>query len=207
MVFTMRAWQKLHKGIYHAVSKKWKAIIIGVIFSFSLTLPIVTHANLAVRYAETILEEELYLLNATFNYTLTQEVIEALENGVTLKFVLEINVERERWYMWDETVAELKQAYQIKYFSLSNKYVLTYLNTGIQENYPSLNTLLTTLSRLKNFPLLDEPLVENQKEYWVRLRFYLDIEALPAPLRPVAYLSSEWRLASDWYLCPLKPVQ
>ena len=33
---------------------------------------------------------------------------------------------------------------------------------------------------------------------------YVDIEALPAPLRPVAYLSSPWRLTSEWYEWPLE---
>jgi hypothetical protein len=31
----------------------------------------------------------------------------------------------------------------------------------------------------------------------------LDIDALPTPLRLLAYLSDDWRLASEWYTWPL----
>jgi hypothetical protein len=36
-------------------------------------------------------------------------------------------------------------------------------------------------------------------KYRGRLRLRLDIEALPAPLRPIAYISPSWRLSSGWY--------
>ena len=35
-------------------------------------------------------------------------------------------------------------------------------------------------------------------DYSVDLRVGLDIEALPTPLRPVAYTSLSWRLNSGW---------
>ena len=38
-----------------------------------------------------------------------------------------------------------------------------------------------------------------QDEYTLAIRAKLDIEALPAPLRPVAYVSPSWRMSSGWY--------
>ena len=55
------------------------------------------------------------------------------------------------------------------------------------------------LGTIADFPLLDAYLLEGEKHYMLYVRARLDIEALPSPLRPLAYLSSLWRLESEWY--------
>jgi hypothetical protein len=82
--------------------------------------------------------------------------------------------------------------------------MLNLTNTGIQEIHTSLDSVLMSLNHLEDFPLLDAALVSSDSDYIVYLKIQLDIEALPAPLRPVAYFSSDWRLASDWFSCTLK---
>ena len=61
------------------------------------------------------------------------------------------------------------------------------------------------LGKIRNFPLLDEHLIGDKGHRYVRLRALLDIESLPSPMRPLAYLSSLWRLKSDWYEWPIEP--
>jgi hypothetical protein len=162
-----------------------------------------TIAEFSIYHAETKLYNGVYLLNAELNYRLNDTVVEALHNGVNLTLLLSIKVKRERWYMWDQTVTELIQRYELKYFALSKKYMLSNINTGIQEIYSSLETAVMNLNKLENFPLIDQALIAPQQNYIVYLKIQLDIEALPAPLRPVAYFSADWRLASDWYICEL----
>ena len=60
------------------------------------------------------------------------------------------------------------------------------------------------LSRIRDIPLIDEHLIDSDSAYTLRLRALLDIEALPSPMRPLAYFSSLWRLKSDWYEWPLE---
>ncbi|OAD18754.1 proline rich signal peptide protein [Candidatus Thiomargarita nelsonii] len=162
----------------------------------------ITFAHFSIQQAQTRLVDEVYVLNAEFDYNFTGVVIDALQNGVSLSLRLNIRIERERAYWWNETITILKQSYDLKYYALSRQYVLKYSNR--QENFSSLNAVLSRLNKLKNFPLVDKHSIENDQTYWVYLQIYLDIESLPVPLRPIAYLSSQWRLSSDWYLCPLK---
>jgi hypothetical protein len=158
-----------------------------------------------VNSAHTRLQNNLYLLDADITYRLSGEVIDALLNGVTIILELRIEVNKKRWYAWDVSVAELRQRYQLKYHMLTNQYMLTWLNTGVQENFAKLDTAMRQLGKLMDFPLLDAHLVENGEHYQVYLQTWLDIEALPAPLRPVAYFSPQWRLTSNRYTCPLEP--
>jgi len=174
-----------------------------------LVLLLVSHsvfsAGFTITKAKTHLLDDVYLLDASFDYQLTEVNIDALQNGVVLTLVLSIVIERERSYIWDQTIASLKQSYELKYSALSKQYMLKYQNTGIQETFPSLDEILNRINHLKDFPLLDKYLIEKNQTYIVSLQIELDIESLPISLRPIAYLSSQWRLSSDWYLCPLKP--
>ena len=191
---------KLRSKISRFVSLK--TILIGLSL---LCLSNLVYGDFSISYAQTRLVDNLYLLDAKLHYKLPEVPLEALQNGVALTFVLTIIVERERWYMWDEQIAVLKQRYQLKYHAFSKQYVLTYLNTGIQTTFATLEAILIQLGQLEDFPLLDKHLVTANAVYWVHLQTYLDIESLPVPLRPIAYLSSQWRLSSNWYLCPLQP--
>jgi hypothetical protein len=162
-------------------------------------------ADFSISYAKTRLVDNVYILDAKLNYELTEITIDALQNGISLTLELNIVVERERWYLWDEKIATLKQRYQLKYYALRRHYVLKYLNSGAAEIFFSLNTALARIGKLENFPLLKKHQIKPDETYWVYLNIYLDIESLPVPLRPIAHLSSQWRLSSNWYLCPLKP--
>lgn len=186
--------------------KYWKMNWFSVMLSFLILISHTTLAAFSVQRAETRLVDKVYLLDAEIEYSLTNKVKEALNNGVSIPLVLSIEVKRERWLVWDEQIASLKQLYQLKYYALSKQYVIKYQNTGIQEAFSNLETALIHLGTLVDFPLLDKSLVKTEETYSVYLQIYLDIEALPAPLRPIAYFSSKWRLLSEWYSCPLKPL-
>ncbi|GAB4352447.1 MAG: hypothetical protein Kow006_17010 [Gammaproteobacteria bacterium] len=156
-----------------------------------------------VRDASTHLSEGVYRLNASIDYRLSPAVREALENGVPLTVEIQIEVRRDRWYWLDEEVAVLNQYYLLQYHALSRQYLLTSLNSGKQRSFSTLRSALEAMGSLVDIPILDSKLLRPETEYQVRLRALLDIESLPAPLRPVAYLSDEWRLVSEWYSWPL----
>jgi len=175
---------------------KWLLLILLLISDQSF-------ADFSINTAKTRIADKIYLLDAQISYKLTDKAIDALNNGITLPIVLTIKIKRARWYFWNESVAELEQRYQLKYYTLSQQYSIKHLNTGIVQMFPTLDIALAYLGSLTDFPLLDAHLVKSSGEYWVYLQTYLDIESLPVPLRPVAYFTAQWRLTSDWYQCSL----
>lgn len=155
--------------------------------------------------AETNLKEHVFHLNAKMDLKFSDDALEALRSGVPLIILINIEVQQDRSWWWDKTVAKLEQGYLLLYHALSEKYIIHNLNSGAQVNYISLNTALHSLSNIYDFPLIDKNLLDEDDDYYVRLRTYLDIESLPAPMRPIAYISSQWQLESDWFSWPLKP--
>jgi hypothetical protein len=155
--------------------------------------------------AETKLKENVFQLEANMDLKFSDDALEALRSGVPLIVLVNIEVRKDRSWWWDKTIAELEQGYLLLYHALSEKYIIHNLNSGAQQNYVSLSAALYSLSNIRDFPLIDKNLLEQGDDYYVRLRTYLDIESLPAPMRPIAYISSQWQLESDWFSWPLKP--
>ena len=154
--------------------------------------------------AETKLKNNVFHIEADLDLKFSDDALEALRSGVPLIVLINIEVLKDRSWWWDKTIAKLEQGYLLLYHALSEKYIIHNLNSGAQQNYISLNTALYYLSNIKDFPLIDKNLIISGDDYYVRMRTYLDIESLPAPMRPIAYISSQWQLESDWFSWPLK---
>lgn len=173
-----------------------------------LCLGLVSHSQadgFTIRSVETRLLDKVYLLNTNVDYTFSEAALEALQNGVPLIVLLDIRVEQHNDWWIDKTIAELQQGYLLLYHALTEKYIINNLNSGAQENYDNLNVAISALGHIQDLPVLDAKLVQKDTRYHVELHTYLDLEALPAPMRPIAYISSQWRLESDWYRWPLQP--
>ncbi|MDH5394649.1 MAG: DUF4390 domain-containing protein [Gammaproteobacteria bacterium] len=157
-----------------------------------------------IRSANTSIKDHVYTLEAKMELNFSDDALDALRSGVPLIVLVNIEVLKDRNWWWDKTEAKLEQGYLLLYHALSEKYIIHNLNSGSQQNYISLKAALASLGRLDDLPLIDQNLLDKNAEYYVRLRTYLDIESLPAPMRPIAYISSQWQLESDWFSWPLK---
>ncbi|MEI2782582.1 MAG: DUF4390 domain-containing protein [Candidatus Competibacter sp.] len=153
--------------------------------------------------ASTKLEGGVYRLNARIEYHFSNPALEALQNGVPLTVELEMEVRRRRAWVWDETVYALTQRFRLEYHTLSRQYLVSNLNSGERRGFPSRTAALQFMGQINDFPFLDKGLLAPKERYDGALRAWLDIESLPAPLRLFAYLSDDWRLASEWRTWPL----
>ena len=189
-----------HPSTATAIRFCWKlGLLLGLLW---LTVTALA-ADFRVIEASTELEKGVYLLNARLKLRFPDGPLEALQNGVPLTVNLDIQVFRQREWLWDEIAAQLQQRFRLEYHALSRQYVISNLNSGELKSFTDLKVAIEFLSQIERFPLLDASLLSPSSSYQVRLRASLDIEVLPAPLQLVAYLSPEWRISSEWYTWPL----
>lgn len=151
------------------------------------------------------LADQVLRLDALFELRVSQQLVEALQNGVALNLLIEIEVSKERDYLWSASVASLTQRYQISYQPLTKHYVLENLNSGVEFQFPSLESLLAVASVLSDFPLLDSSLLEEDARYYGEIRISIDRDSFPVPLRLMSYVTDDWYLASEWFAWPLLP--
>ena len=153
----------------------------------------------SVQNVKTELVDDVYRLDAKLQYHFTKEALEALENGVSLTLVLDIEVIKPRRYMWDENIATLEQRYEIQFHALTDQYLLNNKNSGSRSVYSTLDEALSSLGQINNLPIIDAHLLNKEDHYMVQVRSRLDLDSLPVPLRLKGYFSSDWWLTSGWY--------
>ncbi len=146
-----------------------------------------------------------HVVDVAMEIDFSDEVQEALANGVPITIVVEINFKKTRKFLWDDTVASVKRKLRLKYHALTSQYMLTNQFTGERDTFGSLANAIDAMRSLQELPVARQDQLNPKQNYVGEISASLDVEALPAPLRPQAYLSPRWRLASNtlrWEFSP-----
>jgi hypothetical protein len=136
-----------------------------------------------------------------FDLTLPAKVEEAVSKGIPFEIVIEVRLYRERGLLWNETVGSWIRRRELRFHALSGQYLVREVSgkPEQQESFATLPEALRALGSLLELRLpLDRALPADGYQYLVRTRAWLDIESLPAPLRPRAYTSLDWHIGTGW---------
>jgi hypothetical protein len=154
------------------------------------------HADGGIQIRSITLEgtEEGYQFDADFEITLNHKLENALEKGIVLYFVTELNLVNSRWYWLDERIAQSRVREGLSYYALTRQYRLS--RGTLSQNFGTLREALQALSRVRNRPIIASAELRQDVEYTVELRMRLDISALPKPFQVETLGSREWDLSS-----------
>ncbi len=152
-----------------------------------------------VRSASTSVREGVIYLDARLQLVLSDQALAALDNGVPLTIELILEVVRERRFLPDPMDAELALRYELEYRPLSQRYIVSNLNSGEQDSFATLYSALNNLGRIQELPVLDLAILEPGENYRFRLQALLSTQQYPAPLRLLFFWRDEWQLKSEWY--------
>lgn len=151
--------------------------------------------------------EQSLVITGNLELGLNAKVEEALAKGIPLEVSIDVHLQRERRFMWDRKIASWTLHRRIQYHALSGQYLVSAAEPEPEsgESLLTLQEALKQLGALNSVTLkLDEP-VAPDAAHSVDVRVSLDIEALPTPLRPVAYTSFTWHLNSGWSTWKVAP--
>lgn len=177
-----------------------------LILFFACVLPDNANAGtVTVQSASSTVVNDIYLVDADMVLEFSDDALEALTSGIALIIEVDIKVTRQRRYLWDVTVLKVARRYRIEKHALSERYVLTDLVTEDRSVYTSIEEAVAALGQIRHLPIAERHQFAGEDEYRASIRASLDIEALPAPLRPIAWISPAWRMGSKWYQWKLNP--
>lgn len=157
------------------------------------------------RVALTLNDDNMILLDADIEFSLNETVAEALDNGVPLTFETHVQMRRADAWVWESDVVEHRLRTVLQYRPLSAMYELRDLEGARRYSFATRDAALNTLGRIVGMPIIGRDALDLDEDYLVRLNVRLDIEALPIPMRPAAYLKRDWRIASDPWEWRLRP--
>lgn len=155
-------------------------------------------AGIEVNNVNSFIKDDDYILDSVINFDLADEVVEAIDHGVTLHIDVLTRIKRQRKWAWDKTVLERTYSYRLEKHALSEDYIVTNISSNERQQLSSLNEALTALGNITGLVLVPSVALIPDRSYTGLIMVQLDIEKLPPPLRPIAYASDEWQLKSDW---------
>lgn len=178
--------------------------LLGVLLSLSIVTALAQNRNdrqgyFHVRSAETQLLDGVQALDARLQLVLSDDALDALNNGVPLTIELRLEVIRVRRFIPDAVDAELDLRYELEYRPLSQRYIVRNLNSGDQDSFSTLYSALNSLGRIDKLPIVDDAILDPDSDYRMRLRALLSTRQYPAPLRMLFFWRDEWQLKSEWY--------
>lgn len=173
----------------------WCVVLMALL---AVVLPMAAaHAEGGIQIRSVKLEaaDEGYQFDADFEITLNHKLEYALEKGIVLYFVTELNLVNSRWYWLDERIAQSRVREGLSYYALTRQYRLS--RGTLSQNFGTLKEALQALSRVRNRPIISSSELRQDAEYTVELRMRLDIAALPKPFQVETLGGSrEWDLSS-----------
>lgn len=134
---------------------------------------------------------------AVMNTALNPQVAEAIDKGIPVEVIIDVMLEEHRKIWWDPNLMDWELRRRVQYHALSKQYLVHGFGV-VSEGFDDLPSALKYLGTLKDIKLAVSDRLKRDGDYRLYLRARLDIESLPAPLRPLAYTSSAWRLNSGW---------
>ena len=144
------------------------------------------------------------VMDVHFTPVLTPVALEALDNGVPLTFEVWFQVRQANAWIWSASLVDRRLRYVIRYHPLAEQYRVGPVQGG-GKNYVTRDAAIAALAELHDLPLLSRSELKPNQDYEIDLKVSLDIEELPLPLRPIAYLFPSWKLSTGWTSWPLRP--
>ncbi|MTW19999.1 DUF4390 domain-containing protein [Allochromatium palmeri] len=186
----------------------------GKVSGFTLILVVIALLALAadalartsrfnVEQAQTREQAGQILMSANIGFDFSEPVLEALDHGVPLTLVVHVQVRRTKAWMWEDSLVDEQWRYAIRYRPLSERYEVYRLPGSEGRDFVTRDAAIRALGELTDQTLISRARLDPDADYELQIKVFLDIEELPLPLRPMAYLTPSWKLSSGWTKWPL----
>ncbi len=141
--------------------------------------------------------DEGYKLAISYSFELTRGLEDAVTRGVPLYFTTDVNLNRSRWYWFDEKTVSASQTIRISYNVLTHQYHAS-ISGHLQQSFSSLDDALSLVRRPNRWLIAEKGALKPGETYTAAVRMGLDVARLPKPFQVHALNSSDWRFSSDW---------
>ncbi|CAN1506533.1 Protein of unknown function DUF4390 [Burkholderiaceae bacterium] len=142
-------------------------------------------------------------ISANMRFDLPPSLEEALLKGVSLYFVTEVDVVRERWYFYDKRVAHAERHVRLFYMPLTRRWRVNIsprpfsaggLGMSLGQSYDTVDEAMTAVQRIAQWPIAQAADIDADAKQNINLIFKLDLTQLPRPLQIGAAGQNEWNL-------------
>jgi hypothetical protein len=152
-----------------------------------------------VQRAEFNLDQSLMLLDLVVESEIPDYISIALDQGFSVPIMFEVEILANKNYWFDDRVVSLKQQYRLHYQPMLDSYVVFDVNKSERLYFDNRHAAVRFIEVVYNYPMLNIRNLTPGREYYARVRFGIDTDELPLPLKSSSLWDNDWDLTSDWY--------
>ena len=145
------------------------------------------------------LEDTLLVLDAQLGIRLPDYIAMAIDQGFAVPMSFEVEILESKKYWLDRKIISLKQQYLLHYLPMLNAYVVSDVNQGQRAYFDSRDDAVKSIQVIAQYPMLDIGNFNVEINVYARMRFGLDSDELPLPLKSSSLWHNDWDLQSDWF--------
>tara|TARA_Y100000588_G_C13817714_1_gene738010 strand:+ start:170 stop:721 length:552 start_codon:yes stop_codon:yes gene_type:complete len=134
-------------------------------------------------------KDGVYFSDVQLPFKLEKQQVEALGSGLTLKLQLDFSIVDIRDWRIDRDIGTLNQSYSIRLNAFTGRYLITNLNIGTKVTLSSTEEVENFLSEIKNIPLVDDSILDIEKNYSVILQAGIAVEGISQWIKTLSF----WR--------------
>lgn len=180
-----------------SIVRRLLAVLFAGVLGLLAWLP-VQAANDRIEVQQAVVEarDDGFYFNGDFDFELKPRIAEALDRGLSLFFVVELELTRARWYWFDERAVAALLNFRLSYHALTRQYRIS---TGtLQLGFPTLAEALGVMTHVRDWRIADRNALKPGETYAASVRMRLDTTQLPKPFQINALTNRDWTLESDW---------
>lgn len=149
--------------------------------------------------AEFTLDETLLQLTLVIDSEIPNYILIAIDQGFAVPMMFEVEIRSDKPYWFDDKVVSLKQQYLLHHLPMLDSFVVFDVNSSERHYFDNRKAAVQSIEVVYNYPMLDINNLAPDKEYYARVRFGIDADELPLPLKSSSLWDNDWDLKSDWY--------
>jgi hypothetical protein len=152
-----------------------------------------------IHSAFVVVDRGVLQLNAHVQYPINESISNALHDGITLAFDLDVTINRKRRLWFDSTVLEMTLRRELTYHAVTDRFVLRDEAGAEQESFATLDAAIDKIGHIEDVPILVETQLHGDGPFEVAVRAGVRRGHMPDALRALLFWSDDWHRYSDWY--------
>lgn len=166
-----------------------------------LSLPLAAQERDAfvVKHADFSLDNTLLHLDMVVDSRIPKYILLAIDQGFAVPMMFEVEIRSPKKYWIDTRIVSLKQQYLLQHQPMLNSFVVLDVNSSERRYFDDRDAAVEFIEVVYNYPMLDINNLAPDRKYYARLRFGIDSDELPLPLKSSSLWDNDWDLKSEWY--------
>jgi len=148
-------------------------------------------------------QESALYMSGEWRFDMPSALEDALLKGITLYFVTEVEITQERWYVYNQRIANAERHVRVFYQPLTRRwrvnispqpFNLSGLGMSLGQSYDTAEEAMTAVRRIVQWRIANAADFNPDAKQSISINFKLDLKQLPRPLQIGVSGHTDWNI-------------